>query len=215
MEIITVAVRVRSGRPLTVSSSSAWLFAAALLCAIAARPAQAQSSDGIFQRFNSGREVAKTWQTLVEFPVLAEPQTTPNARIVANEGVNYVVAFRPENRIYGSNSYGYARLEWAPKNEVKTAQVVTLDFTEILNFRVARAFIMSFGVGLGVMHGVTVERGGRFQARFEPFLPIQFGLAVPIGRSVLVEAKVIQSSFFGPGPVISVTRGLIGFGYNY
>jgi hypothetical protein len=200
---------------LTVHSSRRWLLLAVLLCVAPVEPAFAQGADGIFQRFSSGREVAKTWQGVVEVPVIARPQTAPNARIVANEGVDYVVAFRPESRIFFSRGFDYARLEWAPGNDVKTAQVITLDITEILNFSIARTFVMSFGLGLGIMHGVTVERGGHFHARFEPFIPIQFGLALPVGRSFLVEAKVAQSSFFGPGPVLSVTRGLIGFGYNY
>ncbi len=186
-----------------------------LLCAAAARPACAQDSGGIFQRFSSGREVAKSWQTMVEIPVIARPQTSPGARIVANEGIDYVVAYRPENRIYFSRGFDYARLEWAPENDVRTAQVITLDVTEYLNFRIARTFVMSFGLGLGLMHGVSVERDGKFTARFEPFIPVQFGLALPIGRSFMLGAKVAQSSFFGPGPVLSVTRGLIGIGYNY
>lgn len=200
---------------MTDHPSRPWLLAAVLLCVAMVPQALGQGSDGIFQRFSSGREVAKSWQAMLEFPVTARPQLDPGARIVANEGIDYVIAYRPESRIYFSRSFDYARLEWAPRNEVKTAQVITLDVTEILNFSIARTFVMSFGLGLGVMHGVTVERGGGFQARFEPFLPVQFGLALPIGRSFMVGAKVVQSSFFGPGPVISVTRGLIGIGYNY
>src|SRR5690349_6392109 len=118
--------------------------------------ALAQDSSGIFQRFNSGREVPKTWSQMVELPFLAVPQTTPDARIVANEGINLVTAYRPENRAFFSRSFGYAHLEWAPNNEIKSSQVVTLDMVEILNFRIGRAFILSFGTELGLLHGVTV-----------------------------------------------------------
>jgi hypothetical protein len=170
----------------------------------------------MFQRFDSGREVPKTWQSTIELPVLAVPQVAPDARIVTDYGINLVTAYRPENRYYFSRSFGFARLEWAPKNnQVKTADVTTLDRTEILNFRISNAFILSFGLGLGLMHGLSVERNHEFQSRFEPFIPVQVGVAVPIGRSFLFGLKVIQSSFFGNGPVLSVMRGMVGFGYNY
>lgn len=207
--------RKSTGRPLTVHSFQPWLGVAVLLCMVAARPAWGQENNSIFQRFDSGREIPKTWQTMIEVPVQVTPQTTPDAHINVDEGVNLVTAYRPENRAYFSRSFGYANVGWAPKNEIKTAQVVTLDMTEILNFRIAQTFVMSFGLGLGVMHGVVVKRDGTFQARFEPFVPVQFGVALPIGRSFMIGAKVEQSSFFGQGPTISMSRVLAGIGYNY
>jgi hypothetical protein len=199
---------------LTAFSLQRWVVAAVLMCLAAARAAAGGEPDLIFKRFSTGREVPKTWQTMVELPMVAVPQTTPEARIVANEGVNLVIAYRPENRAYFSRSFGYARLEWAPENEVKTAQVVTLDVTEILNFRLTRGLVMSIGLGLGLMHGVIASRDG-FQARFEPFIPLQLGFTVPIGGNFTLGVKAIQSSFFGPGPSLSVLRGVVGIGYNY
>lgn len=189
----------------------------ALQPVLAQEPTPAPPSSGsIFQRFDSGREIPKTWQTTLELPVLAVPQVAPDARIVTDVGLNWVTAYRPESRYYFSRSFGFAKLEWAPKNnQVKTAQVITLDRTEIFNIRATNWLIVSFGLGLGLMHGLSVEHDHEFQARFEPFIPVQVGLAVPIGRSFLFGIKVIQSSFFGPGPVLSVMRGLVGFGYNY
>ena len=174
-----------------------------------------QEGSGIFQRFNSGREVPKTWSQMIELPFLAVPQTTPDARIVANEGINLVTAYRPENRAFFSRSYGYAHLEWAPSNAIKSSQVVTLDVVEILNFRLSRVFILNFGVGLGLLHGVSVKQNGDFQARFEPFIPVQIGALVPLGRTFTFGVKLEQDTFLGNGPSLSVMRGLVGFGYNY
>jgi hypothetical protein len=41
------------------------------------------------------------------------------------------------------------------------------------------------------------------------------GLAFYLFDSVMLEAKVWQGLFVGPGPVVSATRGLIGIGYNF
>lgn len=199
---------------MTAFSLQRWGAAAVLMCLVAARTAAGAEPDTIFKRFSTGREVPKTWQTMVELPVAAVPQTTPQARIVANEGVNVVIAYRPESRAYFSRSFGYARLEWAPENEVKTAQVVTLDVTEILNLRLTRGLAIGIGLGLGVMHGVIAGQDG-FQARFEPFIPLQLGFTVAVGENLVLGAKAVQSSFFGPGPSLSVLRGAVGIGYNY
>jgi len=193
-------------------SGVAW----ALLMALAAAPAAAQEAGRpMFDRFGSARDIVFTWQRMVELPASIRPQTAPGAHIVANEGINYVVAFRPESRVYFSRSFGYARMQWQPEDAVRSIHVIQFDVTEILNFLIARTFVLSFGVGLGVMDGLIVERTGDYQTRLEPFLPVQVGAAALLGRRFILGVKIVQSSFFGPGPVASVTRGMIGFGYNY
>lgn len=173
------------------------------------------SNRSMFQRFSSGRDASKTWQTMFEVPVGLYPQTDPGAHIVANEGLNWVTAFQPLNRVYFGRSIGYARMVWEPGGQLDTTEVVQWDWTEILNIAVRPWWVISFGVGLGFMDGLTFYKDGSFKHRLEPFVPVQIGTGVRIGKSLFVGAKLAQSSYFGPGPVASAARTLIGVGYNY
>jgi hypothetical protein len=92
---------------------------------------------------------------------------------------------------------------------------VEWEWTEILSFALQPWWVMSLGLGVGFMDGLIFYKDGGFKHRLEVFLPVQVGTGVRLGKSWFVGAKVIQSSYFGPGPVASVARGLIGIGYNY
>lgn len=181
-----------------------------------ALPAAGQETDTVFRRFDSGLQVAKIWQRSIEVPVYLRPQTDPDSEIVSNTGLNYVVSYRPENRIYFSRSFGYAKMEWEPKDgDVNSVRVIQFDITEIVNFTLFHTVVVNFGLGLGFMDGLTIMRDGRYQTRLEPFIPIQMGLALPLGGTFVMSVKGVQSSYFWPGPVVSAFRGLVGFGYNY
>ncbi len=176
----------------------------------------AQQNDGMFRRFASGQDESKNWQTAFEFPVALVPQTMPDSDVIANEGVNYVVAFKPLNRVYFSRSIGYARMEWKAKDsQVRDISVIQWDLTQIINITVRRVVVISMGIGLGFMDGLTVMTDGSYQTRLEPFVPVQAGVGVRMGRSWFADVKWAQSSYFGPGPVASAARYLVGLGYNY
>ena len=172
-------------------------------------------NSSMFQRFAAGRDASKTWQTMYEVPVGLYPQTEPGAHVVANEGLNWVTAFQPLNRVYFGRSIGYARMVWEPGGQLDTTEIVQWDWTEILNIAVRPWWVISFGVGLGFMDGLIFYKDGSFKHRLEVFVPVQAGTGVRLGKSFFVSAKFAQSSYFGPGPVASVARGLIGVGYNY
>lgn len=170
----------------------------------------------IFQRFGSGRVAPENWQLMPEIPVFLRPQFDPDAEIVNNSGANLVVAFRPRNRIYFSRSYDFAQMSWKPKSgSVKKVELTSFDISEMINFSVKRLVIITFGLGLGVMDGLIVRTEDRFRTRLEPFIPIQLGLGLLTGSAFTVAVKVSQHFFFGPGPGVSLTRGLIGVGYNF
>jgi len=169
----------------------------------------------IFQRFVAGRDVSKTWQTMFEVPVGLYPQSDPSARVLVNEGLNWVTIYEPLNRVFFGRSIGYAHMEWRPGGQLDTTEVVQWDWTEILGFALQPWWVLTFGVGVGFMDGLIFYKDGAFQHRLEVFLPLQIGTGVRFGKTWFLGAKVAQSSYFGPGPVASATRALIGIGYNY
>ena len=186
-----------------------------LVCGLAAT-ASAQDSGSIFQRFDTDSAAPSNWQTLFEVPVGLQPQTNVNVHELADEGVNWVVSYRPLNRVYFSRSVGYARMEWKLDNADNTdVQLVQWDLTELINFALTRSFVFSFGLGLGFMDGIINDGNGRFQHRLEPFIPVQLGFGLRLGRSWFVDAKAAESPYWGPGTVVSVARALVGVGYNY
>jgi len=169
----------------------------------------------IFQRFAAGRDASKTWQTLFEVPAGLYPQIDPEAHVVANEGLNWVTSYQPLNRVYFGRSIGYARMVWRPGGQLDTTEVVQWDWTEIIDIAVQPWWIVSLGLGVGFMDGLIFYKDGSFKHRLELFLPVQVGTGFRIGKTWFVDAKLAQSSYFGPGPVASVARALIGLGYNY
>lgn len=174
------------------------------------------SGDGsMFQRFAAGRDSSKPWQTMFEVPVALMPQTEPGAHVVANEGLNWVTSYLPLNRIYFGRSIGYARMVWRPGGQLDTTEVVQWDWSEILNFSIQPWWVFSVGAGVGFMDGLIFFKKGGFKHRLEVFLPVQVGTGLRLGRSWFVDAKLLQSSYFGPGPVASAARVVVGVGYNY
>ena len=188
-----------------------------------AAPALAQQEQGnpdtppIFRRFALTREKPRFWQALFEFPVALRPQGQPDAEIEKNLGLNYVISFRPNNRFYFSRSLGFTRMEWVPKDSAqRRVKVKTFDTTLILNRLFKSTFVLSFGLGLGVMDGlITFKDERNFQPRLEPFFPIQLGLAVRLGESFQVGLKFSHFLFFRSDPIISNSRLLLGLGFNY
>jgi hypothetical protein len=169
----------------------------------------------MFQRFLSGRDASKTWQTMFEIPVALQPQSEPGAHVVANEGLNWVTSYQPLNRVYFGRSIGYARMVWQPGGRLDTTEVVQWDWSEIITFAVQPWWVISVGAGAGFMDGLIFYKNGGFKHRFEVFLPVQFGTGLRLGKSWFVGAKVLQSSYFGPGPVASAARIVVGVGHNY
>ncbi|MBI4083121.1 MAG: hypothetical protein HY423_10980 [Candidatus Lambdaproteobacteria bacterium] len=171
---------------------------------------------GIFRRYLEARDAPNPWQVMPEFPVAVQPQFDADASIQENAGVNLLVAYRPGNRVYNARSFDFARAAWRPKGgKVRSVQVIQFDITEYLYGWVYRVATIGFGVGLGVMDGEIVNRDGTFRTRLEPFIPVALGVGIPLGKDFVLGLKVAQSSFFGPGPVVSMTRALVGLGYNF
>jgi hypothetical protein len=169
----------------------------------------------MFQRFSGGRDTSKTWQTAFEVPVGLYPQTDPGARILINEGLGWVTSYQPLNRVYFGRSISYAHMEWIPGGQLASTEVVEWEWTEIVNIAVRPWWVISLGVGAGFMDGLIFYKTGGFQHRLEVFIPVQVGTGFRLGQTWFVDAKVVQSSYFGSGPVASAARSLIGIGYNY
>jgi len=182
-----------------------------------ARAADPPGEGSIFRRFLQEREVPPSRQAMVEFPVAAAPQAERDAEILVNTGLTYVVSAHPKDRVYLSQSWGFARTAWRETGgSVGKVQVITLDISQVLNVSLWRKAVFSFGLGVGLMDGEIHYRDSRgLDTRLEPYIPVQVGLGLPVGRSFYGGLKVVQSSFFGPGPVVSLTRVLLGLGVNY
>ncbi len=195
------------------------LIAAALaLLALAPVCALGQGTpDSIFGRFAIDRNPQRDWQALFEMPADLRSVNNPNADMVENTGLNYLISYGAQNRIYLSRGYLFGKMEWKPKEpNVDKERVIEFGMSDYLNFRVRPWLVVSTGLGLGVMSGLIIYKGDQgFQTRLEPFIPLHFGLIVPIGSRIVVSMKLSQSTYFGPGPGLSVTRLLGGFGFNY
>ena len=176
------------------------------------------SSGYIIQYFNVGVCGAspEVWQVLPEFPVYLRPQLEPDPKVVQNIGLNFGISFRPRNRFYITRSYNFAQMSWEPKEgSVKRVQLTTFGISQLLNFSVKRTAIVSLGLGLGLMDGVIRFTDGDFKSRLEPYIPIHAGIGFyPFSRWIVM-GRLSHSFFLGPGPVVSVTRGLLGVGYNF
>ncbi len=193
-----------------------------LFAAVCAGPGPASSQEtgkeeNIFRRFAQERKVRKNWQALFELPVLLQPQSASDADIRKNLGLNYVSTFRPNSRWYFSRSIGFSRMEWAPKTpSIRVVKVRTFDITMVLNRLSGGWLVTSFGLGLGIMDGLVVFSGpDGFSERLEPFIPIQFGMAVRLGETIQLGLKISHFPFFRQKPAISTTRVLVGLGFNY
>jgi hypothetical protein len=169
----------------------------------------------MFQRFAAGRDATRSWQLMFEAPVALYPQTNGGAHTLVNTGLNWVTSYQPLNRYYFGRSIGYAHMEWRPGGDIDTIEVVQWDWTEIFAVAVRPWWVVSFGLGLGFMDGLIFLKNGSFVHRLEIFVPVQVGTGFRLGKSWFVGAKAVQSSYFGPGPVASVARIMIGVGYNY
>ncbi|MBI3994139.1 MAG: hypothetical protein HY342_12765 [Candidatus Lambdaproteobacteria bacterium] len=170
----------------------------------------------IFQRFAIDRDPPRNWQALLEYPLQLRPNSNPDADMVENTGLNYVVSFAPHNRVYVSRAYHFARMEWQPEEPgIAKEQAIEFGVSDFVNFRVRNWLVFSMGLGLAVMDGTIVFRDGDFQNRLEPFIPLHLALIFPLTARLALSVKLSQSSYFGPGPGLSVTRLLAGIGYNY
>lgn len=195
-----------------------WNVAASQAMEAVTQPVDGQfgaPNTSIFQRFSGGRDVSRTWQTMFEVPVGLYPQIDPNSHVLVNEGLNWVTSYLPLNRVYFGRSIGYAHMEWEPGGQLDTTEVVEWNWTEILNIAVRPWWVISFGVGAGFMDGMIFYKDGSFVHRFEVFVPAQVGTGFRLGQMWFLGLKLAQSSYFGPGPVASATRSLVGVGYNY
>lgn len=179
--------------------------------------AQEPESDPIFRRFEISRKRPKFWQVLLEIPVLLRPQGQSDAEIEKNLGFNYVTSFRPNSRVYFSRSLGLAKMEWLPRETgVRQVKVRTIDTTLILNHLFKSTLVTSYGLGIGAMDGIiTFNDGRKFETRLEPFIPLQFGLGLRLGKTVQLGLKFSQFYFFRTNPIISNSRLLLGLGFNY
>ena len=206
--------------PVAAMPVAAMLVAAMLLLGMLLPPAvhaQFGEGDSIFRRFDSERIQAPTWQAVFEVPVAVRPSTMPDAEIVANLGLNYTLSLRPENRLFVSRSYHFGRMEWQPvEADLRNIQVIEFGVSEFLNFRLGNSAFLGLGLGLGVMDGTIVYHDERnFDTRLEPFIPLHFVVGMDLGSRFVASLKVSQSSYFGPGPVLSVLRTLVGVGWKY
>src|SRR3990167_8324466 len=75
---------------------------AAALALLALAPARALpqgAPDSIFGRFAVERNPPRDWQALFETPADLRPVNNPNADMVENTGLNYLVSYGAQNRI--------------------------------------------------------------------------------------------------------------------
>jgi hypothetical protein len=192
------------------------LAGVALLILSARAGAQERGNDSIFQRFSREQSFTSTRMAMFEFPVALRPQTSPDAEIVENVGLNYLHAFFPQNRAFISLGFHLARLEWKPRApEIASEEVKQFDLTQNINFWIKRSLIISFGYGLGLMDGLVVFANGDFEHNLVPYIPLQLGVTVPLGERLFFGLHVMHAPFFGHGPVVGSTRLTAGFGFSY
>lgn len=187
----------------------------ALLCVPLPAAAQGQD-DSIFNRFAEGVETPARRQRMLEVPVALRLQTFREVDVERNAGLGYVWGIRPTDRIYVSYSLSIAQQRWSPKEgDIDRAESTQLEAVQHLNFWMGRAAVFSFGLGLGLMDGLVVFDDNDFITRYEPYIPVQLGLVVPVGDTVVTSLRASVSPFWGRGPVLSHGRLLFGLGYNY
>lgn len=172
---------------------------------------------GMFNRFSGKDSLRDNWQIELDVPVALRPQVEPGATVVENTGFQYVLSHRPQDRVYISNAFEAARVSWAPRDpNIEKIQLVQFQVSQLINLWAWRVAVVRIGLGVGFMDGLIRYNDHRdFQTRLEPYIPIQFGLGFhPVGHWT-ISFKGSWSLFYGPGPVISHTRGLVGLGYGY
>lgn len=196
---------------------SAWLMAALVVIVPPGEEAWArEKDDSIFRRFSEKREHISNRFRLFEVPVAIRPQTNADAEIQENLGFGYVQGFFPRNPIFISFGISAARLEWLPEDpEITSVNVKQFDLTQSLNFRIKRLFVLSFGLGLGIMDGLVLYPDGTFDHQLLPYIPVQFGAVVPMGDTLLLSLRAVHTPFFGSGDVIGHSRVVLGLGYYY
>lgn len=188
-----------------------------MLSAYPALPAaQDDREDTIFRRFLAQPKSTATRMAMFEVPVALRPQTDSQAEIEENLGLNYVVSIRPRNRVFSSIGFNLGRMEWIPSApEIASADVKQFDVTQNFNFWIQRALIIHFGIGLGLLDSLVVFANRDIEHNVVPYIPVQAGLAVPLGQTLFVGIRIVHTPFFGDGPVVGTTRLLAGAGFTY
>ncbi len=153
---------------------------------------------------------------MFEVPVALRPQTDSQAEIKENVGINYVLSILPRNRIFGSLGFNLGRMEWIPSApEIASADVKQFDVTQNFNFWIQRVLIIHFGIGLGLLDSLVVFANRDIEHNVVPYIPLQVGLAVPLGQTMILGIRIVTTPFFGDGPVVGTTRLLAGAGFTF
>lgn len=172
--------------------------------------------DSVFRRFIGQNPAhAEIWG--LEFPLSLRPQTQSDAVIITNQGINYFSGTRPDDRLSLSRRLGFAKAVWEPLSpEITQVKVVTLDIAQVLNYRPVPMLVFHLGLGVGLMDGLVIlDTPTNYQARLEPFIPMEAGFSLRPFRGFQLGLKVAQSTFFRSRPVVSMTRMLLSFAFSY
>ena len=177
---------------------------------------QEKKEETIFKRFSLSREQPKYWQSFYEIPFAFHAQTDPDAEVEKNYGLNVISSFRPDGRFYISRQFGFTKALWEPTDPgIHRVNINAFDLSYLANQRMGDVLILGMGAGLGLMDGlVTFNDARNFQNRLEPFIPLHFFMGFRMGDWQL-GLKYSWFSFFRSDPMVSFSRLLVGFGYNY
>lgn len=178
----------------------------------------AQESGGkpIFRRFSRTREPVTSRMGLIEFPVLLRPQTYADAEVRENLGLGYVLAKSPKNQVFTAFGINWARMEFLPSNpEVVVIDIKQIDLSQSLNFWLWRTFVISLGAGIGIMDTFVILSEGTAEHQIVPYVPLQFGLIIPLRSRLSIGLRLVHTPFMGSGAASGNTRLLFGLGGSF
>lgn len=204
---------------LTTLQSTRIITAVAALCLLIGAGGRAAAQSGtdapIFNRFAGPPEPARE-QRLFEIPFALRPQTNADADVQQNLGLGYYIGIRPRNRVYVSLGLNYFQAEWAPDSRVvKQVELKQVDVSQQINFWVQRWFALSVGLGIGVLDALVQFQDNDYQHRQGLYVPIQLGMIVPLGSTYVVSLRAVHTPYAGSAPMVSHSRAMVGFGYNF
>jgi len=175
-----------------------------------------ERDDSIFRRFFTPPRRTESHLRIFEVPFHVRPQTDPQADVRENLGFGFSVASQPFKRTFGSLGFDVGRMRWRPSDpSVTSAEVKQFDANQSVNIWVARTFVISFGLGLGIIDGLVTRNDGTFEHTIVPYIPVRLGVSVSLWDKVFLGLRMATTPFFGEGHQVGQTRLLLGLGWVY